>query len=132
MTTTRSGEFRIANWDEQAYAEPGPDRKLTEARVEQEFTGDVTGSGEVRWLMCYAPDGTADFVGLQRIEGAIDGREGSVVLQTVGRFDGGEASASWTVLAGSGTGGLEGMTGEGGFRAPPGDRASFTLDCTFG
>jgi hypothetical protein len=130
--TACTGEFSIAGWDEDTYAEPGPERRLTEAKVSQQFTGDIAGTGEVRWLMSYDPDGTAVFVGLQQVDGTIDGREGSVVLQTTGTFDGTVASGSWAVVAGSGTGGLEGMTGEGGFEAPMGDTPTYTLDCSFG
>lgn len=130
--TTCTGEFSIAAWDEDTYVEHGPERKLTEARVEQSFSGDITGSGTVRWLMCYDPDGTAVFVGLQRIDGTIDGNEGAVVLETNGRFDGKVASGSWKVVPGSGTGGLEGLQGEGGFEAPMGETPTFTLDCRLG
>jgi hypothetical protein len=129
--TTYTGEFSIAAWDEETYAEPGPDRKLTSATVEQQLTGDITGTGGVRWLMCYDPDGTARFVGLQHITGSIDGREGTVVLESEGRFDGEEATGAWTIVPGSGTAGLAGITGTGGFRAPMGGTPSFTLDCHF-
>ena len=129
--TSYTGEFSIAAWDEETYAEPGPDRKLTSATVEQELTGDITGTGGVRWLMCYDPGGTARFVGLQHIAGTIGEREGTVVLESNGRFDGQEATGTWTVVPGSGTGGLEGVAGDGGFRAPMGGTPSFTLDCRF-
>jgi Protein of unknown function (DUF3224) len=81
--------------------------------------------------MSYGDDGTARFVGLQQLEGAIDGREGSVVLESFGDFDGTEATWSGKVLDGSGTGGWAGMRGEGRFRAPHGPKASFTLDYSF-
>ena len=56
---------------------------------------------------------------------------GSVVLRTVGTFDGREARAQWTVVPGSGSGGLEGLRGEGGFTAPHGGQATVTLDYDF-
>jgi len=129
--TNLSGEFEVTSWNEDTYAEPEGNRKLTHAAVGQSFTGDLAGTGSVDWLMCYQPDGTAHFVGLQRIEGTIDGREGSVVLESIGDFDGKEATGAWAVVPGSGTGDLAGMKGEGRFRAPMGPTASFTLDCSF-
>jgi hypothetical protein len=130
MTILR-GEFTVASWDEETYAERDGDRKLTRAKVTQDLAGDVTGTGQVEWLMSYAGDGTAHFVGLQQFEGRIDERQGSVVLETIGDFDGEEAAWIGKVLERSGTGDWSGMRGQGEFRAPHGSKASFTLDCSF-
>jgi hypothetical protein len=130
MTVVR-GEFTVTSWDEETYSEREGDRKLTRAAVTQDLDGDVTGKGQVEWLMSYAEDGTAHFVGLQVFEGVIDGREGTAVLETVGDFDGKEASWNGKVVDGSGTGEWAGLSGEGQFRAPHGDTATFSLDCRF-
>jgi Protein of unknown function (DUF3224) len=129
--TVLKGEFTVASWEEETYLERDGDRKLTRAVVTQDLAGDVSGKGQVQWLMSYADDGTAHFVGLQQFEGRIDGREGSVVLETSGDFDGEEAVWIAKVVQGSGTGGWSGMSGEGRFQAPHGSKASFTLDCSF-
>ncbi len=126
MTSHASGTWKIESWDEQPVHEDGA--KLTRATVEQALSGDIEGQGFVEWLMCYREDQTADFVGLQRVAGQIGDRSGSVVLQTVGSFDGSEARADWTVVPGSGSGGLEGLRGKGGFSAPHGGEATVTLD----
>jgi Protein of unknown function (DUF3224) len=129
--TKLQGEFTLSSWDEKTYAEREGERKLTRATVTQDLAGDIVGKGQVEWLMSYGEDGTAHFVGLQQFEGVIDGREGSVVLETIGGFDGKEATWDATVLAGSGTGEWAGMRGEGHFRAPHGPKATFELDCSF-
>jgi Protein of unknown function (DUF3224) len=129
--TTLNGEFTVTSWEESAYAEREGQRKLTRATVNQELAGDIVGTGQVEWLMSYREDGTAHFVGLQQFEGNIDGRARSVVLETVGDFDGKDAIWTARVVAGSGTGAWANMRGEGRFRAPHGPRASFTLDCSF-
>ncbi len=67
--------------------------------------------------MAYHPDKSAEFVGLERIKGTIDGRHGSLVLQHVGTFDDGAAKATLTVV--SGTDELKGATG-GPVRGRPG------------
>ncbi len=126
--TTVTGEFQVTSWDEDAYMDLEGSRKLTRASVTQNFSGDVAGQGRVEWLMCYQQDGSARFVGLQHIAGSLDGREGSLVVETIGDFDGGVAQGSWTVIPGSGTGELAGLRGDGRFRAPMGETPSFSLD----
>ena len=128
---TLNGEFEVTSWNEEPYAEREGARKLTRASVTQKLSGDLTGTGAVEWLMSYQEGGTARFVGLQQLDGAIEGREGSVVVDTVGDFDGKDAAGAWTVVPGSGTGGWTGMRGDGNFRAPMGTKASFTLDYSF-
>jgi hypothetical protein len=63
--------------------------------------------------MTYRPDGSANFVGLERIVGEVAGKKGSFVLQRTGVFENGQARESYFVVAGSGTEGLVGLTGDG-------------------
>ena len=130
--TTAKGTFELASWTEDTYDELATGGKLTRASVTQTFAGDVTGAGGVEWLMCYQPDGTARFLGWQRVDGAVAGAEGSFVMETDGEFDGGKAVGRWTVVAGSGTAALAGLTGTGRFEAPHGPTATFTLDYDVG
>jgi len=125
------GAFELASWEEDTYEELGDGGKLTRASVTQAFSGDVVGDGAVQWLMCYRNDGTAHFVGLQLVRGVIDERKGSFVLETSGDFDGKQATWSGSVVAGSGTGELEGIRGRATFGAPKGPKADFTLDYDF-
>jgi Protein of unknown function (DUF3224) len=131
MTAHASGTFKVRSWDEETYTENEDGGKLTRASVTQAFAGDIEGDGNVEWLMCYRPDKTADFVGLQRVSGQLGERSGSFVLRTEGVFDGTEAKGDWTVVAGSGTGELRGLRGTGAFSAPVGPDASLTLDYDF-
>jgi hypothetical protein len=128
---TLKGEFEVTSWDEDAYAQRDGDRKLTHAVVNGTVSGDVTGAGDVQWLMSYQADGTARFVGFQHLDGTIDGRKGSAVVESIGAFDGKEAAGTWTVVPGSGTGDWSGLRGEGSFRSPMGTKAAFTLDYAF-
>jgi Protein of unknown function (DUF3224) len=128
MTTHATGTFEVKGWDEKPYDEVEGGKKLTRASVTQSFDGDVAGEGKVEYLMAYRDDGTANFVGLQRIVGRVGGRSGSFVLQLAGTYDGRTARADWTVVAGSGTGELAGLRGEGGFSAEHGPSGSVTLD----
>lgn len=126
--TKLQGSFDVTSWTEETYEELPDGGKLTRAVVEQTFTGDIVGEGVVQWLMAYRGDGTAHFVGLQRVRGTLDGRSGTFLVETSGEFDGTEAHGLWTVIAGSGTEDLGGVRGTGSFRAPHGCHATFELD----
>lgn len=120
--------FTVSSWDEKTYQELDGDAKMTKAAIVQEFSGDVAATGAAELLMCYAEDGTAAIVGFQRFTGSVGGREGSFVLQSVGGFDGKQATADLTVVPGSGTGELAGLRGTGTSAVgaePPG---TLTLD----
>ena len=123
------GAFTVEAWDENPYLE-GDDMKMTFAVVKQSFRGDVDGSGEARWLMAYRADGTARFVGLQRVECTVGGRTGSFVMETAGDFDGSTAKWSGKILDGCGGGELSEASGSGDFAAPFGSEATYELDLT--
>jgi Protein of unknown function (DUF3224) len=81
--------------------------------------------------MMYRTDGTASFVGLEQVTGSIGGRSGSFALQHSGTFEGGMAKVILSVVPGSGTGDLSGMTGEGGFNVGHQPPFNMTLDYDF-
>jgi Protein of unknown function (DUF3224) len=123
MTAHADSTFTVKSWDEQTYQEIDGDAKLTRASIVQSFEGDLDAEGAAELLMSYAADGTATIVGLQRFTGTLGGKEGSFVLQSVGGFDGAEATASLRVVPGSGTGALAGLSGTGASavaKEPPG------------
>ena len=131
MSTHAQGTFEISSWDENPYVELDGGAKLTRASVGQAFSGDLEGEGSVEWLMCYREDKTADFVGLQRFVGRLGARSGSFVMRTQGTFDGEKAAGELSVVAGSGTEELGGITGAGAFLAPHGSTPSVDLDYDF-
>jgi len=73
------GQFKITGGHEETYADRSPGR-LTRAGGAQRFSGDIEGTGRIEWLMCYRGDRSAEFVGMQQIEGTLDGRSGEFVL----------------------------------------------------
>jgi hypothetical protein len=128
MATNGKGSFEVTSWNEDRYADIDGDRGLAQADVTQDFTGTIEGEGSVRWLMSYRPDGTADWLGYQRIVGTVDGRSGSFVLQSLGTFDGKLAAGDWSVVPDSATGDLAGLRGTGRMEAPMGTEATYTFD----
>jgi Protein of unknown function (DUF3224) len=132
MPRRATATFKIEGWDEKPFAEMEEGRKLAQASVRQTLSGEIEGEAEVEWLMCYRPDQTADFVGLERIVGRIGDRSGSfVALHSAGSFDGTVARGELSVVPGSGTGELQGLRGKGRFTAPHGGEPSLTLDYNF-
>ena len=126
------GSFRIASFKEDTYEDRGDGAKLTHASGDQAFSGDIEGDGQVHWLMCYRPDGSATYVGLQRITGSVGGRTGSFVIDASGEFDGAASRGTWSVVPGSGEGALAEISGAGRFEAPGGPNASYDLDYELG
>jgi hypothetical protein len=126
--TTANASFQVTGWDEQTFVELDGGGKLTQATVQQAISGDIEGSSDVRWLMAYTAEDRAEFVGVQTVTGALANKSGSFVLRSVGTFDGKQAVGDLTVVEGSGTGDLEGISGTGSFEAPMGDTATVSLD----
>ena len=113
MKQTANARFAIKGWDEKPYSE-GPDLpKLTRASVTKTYSGDIDGDAHVEYLMVYRSDGSATFVGIERVTGQVAGKAGSFVLQRTGVFEGGLAKESYSVVPGSATGELKGLQGDG-------------------
>ena len=127
MKKTVNARFAIKSWDEKPYSEGEGQPKLTRASVTKTFTGDLEGESSVEYLMMYRSDGTATFVGLERVVGRLGGKSGSFVLQRTGVFEGGEAKESYSVVPGSGTGELQGLRGEGNSAVGHGMEHPFAL-----
>ena len=128
MKQSANARFAIKKWDEKPYSE-GEDRpKLTRATVIKTYTGDIEGEAHVEYLMMYRSDGSASFVGLERVDGRVGDKTGSFVLQRTGTFENGQAKESYFVIPGSATGKLQGLRGDGSSTVGHGMEHPFTLD----
>ena len=107
--------FAMKSWDEKPFDEFDSGRKLTRAGVTYSYTGDLEGESKVEYLMVYAADGTANYVGLERVIGKIGSRSGSYVIQHAGTFEAKSVQDRWFIVPGSGTGDLQGLMGGGEF-----------------
>ena len=132
MKKSANARFTITNLDEKPYSEGQGLPKLTRAAVTKTFSGDIEGEGQVEYLMMYGSDGSATFVGLERVVGRIDGKAGSFVLQRTGVFEGGQAKESYSVIPGSGTGELLGLRGDGTSAVGHGTEHPITLNYELG
>jgi hypothetical protein len=118
MPSLVSATFEVKDWVETPLDEVETP-KVTRAVVAKTYSGDIDGTSTTEWVMSYAEDGSATFVGMERISGTVGGRDGSFVVKHDGKFEGGAAVGSLTVVRGSGTVALSSVGGEGTFRADP-------------
>jgi hypothetical protein len=134
MSKHITGTFEIKAWEEKTW--DGKDHKevtsakLTHAIINQLFHGGVEGESVGHSLMTYSDDGFATIVGLQTIEGSVEGRSGRFIMQSTGTYDPkkGVADMKLTIVPSSGTGGLKGIRGEGSYAAVHGDQQPYQLD----
>ena len=127
MKQTAQARFPITSWDEKPWSEGQELPRLTRARITKTYTGDVEGDAQVEYLMIYRSDGTATFVGFKRVVARIGGRSGTFVLQRTGVFEGGQVKETYSVVPGSGTGELSGLSGDGASSLGHGMEHPFTL-----
>jgi Protein of unknown function (DUF3224) len=126
MPIQLSATFEVKSWDENPFDDLETP-KLTRAVVSKTYAGDIDGSSTTEWLMAYAEDGDATFVGLERFTGEIDGRSGTLVLRHVGSYADGAAKADLTVVEGANSGELGSASREGAFLADPAGSVSLVL-----
>jgi hypothetical protein len=121
----------VHKYEPAAYEEPAGGPALMRIHVEESFSGDIEGDGVAEFLQVARADGSASFVGVERVTGRVAGRSGTFVLQDAGTVEGDVVSGEWFVVPGSGTGELTGLRGTGGFRANLGENAQIHLDHWF-
>jgi hypothetical protein len=129
--THATGKINVKKYKPAAYDQPADGPSLVRIHVEEEFSGDIEGSGVAEFLQTAPSESEASFVGVERVTGSLGGKSGTFVFQDQGTLKDGVVSGTWFVVPGSGTGELRGLRGEGGFRADLGQGADITLDYWF-
>lgn len=111
MSAVAKGTFTV---DIKPVVEPNTFEGVALGRMslDKRFEGDLIGTGKGEMLSALTPlKGSAGYVAIERITGTLHGRSGSFVLQHKGTMDQGAQQLSITVVPGSGTGALAGITG---------------------
>lgn len=105
--------------------EPAALGRLT---IDKRFHGDLeaTSLGEMLSAGTEVP-GSAGYVAIERVSGALHGRQGSFVLMHYGLMERGTPSLRVSVVPDSGTGGLAGIRGELAIRIEQG-RHEYTFE----
>ncbi len=132
MTEHVEGTFEVTSWSEQPAEGLEGTARVTRATFGQRFSGGIEADTVADVVMTYREDGTADYLGFQRVLGDLGGRQGSFVLRSIGGFDGQVARADVSVVPGSGTGDLVGLRGTGSAAVPMGSSGTYVLDYDLG
>ena len=81
--------------------------------IDKQFHGDLEGASKGQMLTAMTEvKGSAGYVAIERVNGTLRGKRGAFVLQHSGTMTRGEPHLSVTVVPDSGTGELEGLTGQ--------------------
>ncbi|MDX2469654.1 MAG: DUF3224 domain-containing protein [SAR324 cluster bacterium] len=126
--------FQIITWDEAPYQDVSKSQKLAKASVVFKLEGEISGTGKVEYQLFYHEfnvedplNSNAEYQGMFFFEGEVNGKKGSFVMIEKGLFHKGEADSSLKIIPNSGTGELEGILGQGDYRASHGT-SNLSLD----
>ena len=111
MPSLAKGTFTV---EMKPQAEPNTAEGVTLGRMslDKRFEGDLVATGKGEMLTALTPTkGSAGYVAIERVTGTLQGRSGSFVFQHSGTMDQGAQRLSITVVPGSGTGALAGISG---------------------
>jgi len=87
--------------------------KLGRMSIDKEISGDLVAATKGQMLSAFGEvKGSAGYVAIERVEGALHGRKGAFILQHSGTMNQGAPSLLVTVVPDSGTGDLVGLAGE--------------------
>lgn len=122
QTHTVTGSFAVTSWTEtKIYAVDDetveisgveyPARGFNRAEVTYTYTGDISGTGQLAYLLGYIKGSDSPSVGFEAFTGSIDGHEGSLVFAHNGFHNEEGVHERLDIVAGLGTGGLAEMTG---------------------
>lgn len=111
MSTIAKGSFTV---EMKLQTEPGAADGVSLGRMslDKRFEGDLVATSKGEMLTALTPHkGSAGYVAIERVTGTLQGRSGSFVFQHSGTMDQGAQRLSVTVVPGSGTGDLAGISG---------------------
>jgi hypothetical protein len=106
-----SGTFEVKLAPLPAHA-ASEDSLLGRMSIDKEFRGDLEGTSRGEMLTALTPvQGSAGYVAIERVSGALHGRRGTFVLQHGGTMTRGAPQLVITIVPDSGTGELAGLAG---------------------
>lgn len=125
--------FMPSSWEEKIVSGEDGGPRIAHAHATMTYAGVLEGTSVCEFLLYYAGEGyegagqTAP--GYERFEGAVDGRKGTFVARHDTAYDENGIRDHWTVVAGSATGELTGLTGDGTGSAAMGEQSvPYTFD----
>ncbi|MFI6594689.1 DUF3224 domain-containing protein [Nonomuraea sp. NPDC050536] len=126
---TAKGTFNIDNWTPQPPYDDRDGIQLGQVTLAKTFHGDLTGTSMVTMLVAGTEvEDSRSYVAIERIDGTLDGRQGSFVVQHSAASDRGKQSLTISVVPDSGTGELRGLRGTMDIDIAPDGSHSYTLE----
>jgi len=108
-----SGKFEVDLKPIDSYAKGTDGINLGRMSIDKIFSGELDASSKGEMLnIVTSVEGSAGYVAIEQVTGTLSGKSGSFVLQHFATMSGGENSQSIDVVPDSGTGELEGISGE--------------------
>lgn len=130
MTNRASGTFEV-KLTPQALHDEAAGEMLGRRSIDKVFHGELEGNSKGEMLSAgTAVKGSAAYVAIERVSGALGGRSGSFVLQHSATMTRGAPQLSITVVPDSGTDGLVGLRGKMSITIAEGKHA-YDFDYTF-
>ncbi|MGH3241869.1 MAG: DUF3224 domain-containing protein [Spirillospora sp.] len=133
MTFQASGSFDIDAWEAEKPYDEQDGTKLTRVQVGKTFHGDLVGTSGSELITVESAAGPVAYVGIERVQGILHGREGTFVLQhSAGSEDGTPDTQwlRWLIVPTSGTGELAGIRGVGQITVAADGAHTWTLEYT--
>jgi len=107
----------------------GETTTLARMAIDKQFHGELEAVSQGQMLAAStSTKGSAGYVAMETLNGALSGRKGTFVLQHSGSMDRGQSQLSVTVVPDSGTGELRGLSGSMKIRIEPGGKHFYDFD----
>jgi uncharacterized protein DUF3224 len=123
---TASAPFTNDRYDEESYGE-AEGAEVSRVHISRTFSGDLEGES-IAELLIAKSEGGGGYVGHDRITGTLEGKSGSFVFQHTGLMGPEGVTNTGVIVPGSGSGELEGITGEGTMLADDEGNHTLTLE----
>ncbi len=111
-----TNSYTMTSWDEHVVAGADTGPRYAHAHATFTYQGVIEGTASVDYLLYYdeaTAHGGQRAPGYERIEGSVAGRSGTFVIRHDVAYSGDGISDRFTVVPGSGTGELTGLSGSG-------------------
>jgi hypothetical protein len=125
-----SAPFTNDRYEEESYGE-AEGTEVSRVHISRTFTGDLAGESTAELLIAKS-EGGGGYVGHDRITGTLAGKAGSFVFQHTGLMGPEGVTNTGTIVPGTGTGELAGITGEGTMLADEDGNHTLTLEYELG
>lgn len=108
-----SGKFEVDLKPIDSYVKGTDGINLGRMSIDKIFSGELDASSKGEMLnIVTSVEGSVGYVAIEQVTGTLSGKSGSFVLQHFATMSGGENSQRIEVVPDSGTGELEGISGE--------------------